>query len=42
VDGHADLSLSARSSILATLGGISILTGWSIREKLEPVNGVVW
>jgi len=42
VGGPADLSLSARSSILATSAGMSIMAGCAIREGREPVNAVVF
>ena len=39
--GQGDLSLSARSSMLATLGGSSTSGGWAIRNKMKPVVVVV-
>lgn len=40
--GQGDLSLSARSSMLATLGGSSVSGGWAIRNKMKPVVAVVF
>ena len=41
-DGQADLSLSARSSMLATWGGMSMIAGWAICNQMEPADAVVF
>jgi hypothetical protein len=40
--GRADLSLSARSSMLATRGGMSMVAGWAICNRMAPVDAVVF
>jgi hypothetical protein len=41
-DERADLSLSARSSMLATWGGISMMAGCAIYNQMAPVDAVVF
>jgi len=42
VDGQADLPLAARSSILATSGGMSMTAGWAIGNEMAPVGVVAF
>ena len=41
VEEQADLSLAARSSILATSGGMSMMVGWAIGNEMAPVGAVL-
>jgi hypothetical protein len=42
VDGQADIPLAARSSILATSEGMSMMAGWAIGNEMAPVGTVVF